>query len=207
MVKTCDFSAPEIVIIDLGVAVCIAKEDDGCPHGTPGYVPPETLETLMWFPRGDMFSMGVVMLQMIADKIPDDGPRDRSTPGGIFHEGCDTVPEIFRATREREAPLELIPDDWPLLTRLVGKLLQKRRQDRPTAAIARKDPWFYMASENETGSQNITNTGSAESWAPRAWEKLRPKGKLATVGITKAFMESNEGWQQAMGEGDDEDNE
>jgi len=180
MVKTTDYSEPEIVIIDLGVTVCMAKEDDGCPHGTPGYVPPETLETLMWFPRGDLFSMGVVMLQMVCDKIPTDGPRDRFTPGGIFHEGCESVPEIFQATRERVAPLHLMPQEWTSFTELIAKLLQKDRRIRPTAAVARKDPWF---SESDG-----TDTGSVESWAPRAWRNLRPKGKMATVGITKSFM-------------------
>jgi len=185
MVKTTEYSDPEIVIIDLGVAVCMAKEDDRSPHGTPGYVPPETLETLMWFPRGDLFSMGVVMLQMVADKIPTDGPRDRFTPGGIFHEGCETVPEIFQATREREAPLHLMPQDWTLLTDMIRRLLQKDRHDRPTAAVARKDPFF--TGDIDAGSPG-TDTGSVESWAPRAWRNLRPQGKMATVGITKSFM-------------------
>merc|ERR1719446_763044 len=103
MVKTTDFSRPQVVIIDLGVTVSMAQEDSGCPHGTPGYVPPETLDTLMWFPRGDLFSLGVVMMQVVIDKVPDlSAQRDRTTLGGIFHEGCLTANEIFEATRTRE---------------------------------------------------------------------------------------------------------
>merc|ERR1719502_2087360 len=51
MLRTSDFSEPKVVLIDLGVSTCMARANTGAPAGTPGYVPPETLETLMWFPR------------------------------------------------------------------------------------------------------------------------------------------------------------
>merc|ERR1719235_2996342 len=101
MIKATDFSQPRAVIINLGVTVSMAKEDNGCPHGTPGYVPPETLETMMWFPRGDLFSMGVVIMQMMTNKIPS------GSTCGIFQDGCKDVREIFAATRTRPAPLHL----------------------------------------------------------------------------------------------------
>merc|ERR1719446_1908809 len=107
MVKTDDHQYPEIVIIDLGVATCMAR--DGALHGTPGYVPPETLETKMWFPVGDLFSFGVVIFQMLTNKVPTD-----SRPfAGIFQEGCSDARDVFAATRSREPPFHLMPPEFP----------------------------------------------------------------------------------------------
>lgn len=174
MVKTTDLAQPQVVIIDLGVAVSMAAEDDGHPAGTPGYVPPETLETLMWFPRGDLFSMGVVILQMMIDKVSTGNYE------GIFQEGCRSVQEIFAATRSRQAPTHLLPPEMPLLMQLTEQLLQKKRKDRPTAAQALKHTWF----------QGYGEGASDESWAlSDACRRLRPKSRFATQGITKAFLD------------------
>lgn len=172
MVKTTDYANPKCVIIDLGVAVSMAKDDEGSPHGTPGYVPPETLETMIWYPRGDLFSMGVVMMQMMIGKVPSD------TTQGIFQEDCGDVREIFVATRTRAPPIHLMPPEWPELSDLVGKLLQKRRQDRPTASQALRDPWFRSGSGPDEGTAAMT-------WAMSdAAQALNPKNAFATAGIT-----------------------
>jgi serine/threonine protein kinase len=169
MVKTTDYFQPQVVIIDLGVAVSSAKQDNGMPHGTPGYVPPETLETLKWFPKGDLFSTGVLMIQMLIDKVQV----------GIFQEGCTNVQEIFVATRKREPPFHLMPPQFPLLKALVEKLLQKRRQHRPTAVQALRDPWLDGCGEGNAD----------EDWSESASRKaLRPKNRFATKGITAADM-------------------
>jgi serine/threonine protein kinase len=169
MVKTTDYFQPQVVIIDLGVAVSSAKQDNGMPHGTPGYVPPETLETLKWFPKGDLFSTGVVMIQMLIDKVQI----------GIFQEGCTNVQEIFVATRKREPPFHLMPPQFPLLKALVEKLLQKRRQHRPTAVQALRDPWLDGCGEGDAD----------EDWCDSPSRKaLRPKNKFATKGVSAADM-------------------
>merc|ERR1712232_1454588 len=40
MLKTNDFSKPEIVLIDFGVSKAMAQKANGMPGGTPGYMPP-----------------------------------------------------------------------------------------------------------------------------------------------------------------------
>eukprot|EP00408_Alexandrium_pacificum_P051245 CAMPEP_0171247922 /NCGR_PEP_ID=MMETSP0790-20130122/48746_1 /TAXON_ID=2925 /ORGANISM="Alexandrium catenella, Strain OF101" /LENGTH=77 /DNA_ID=CAMNT_0011715349 /DNA_START=30 /DNA_END=260 /DNA_ORIENTATION=- len=70
MIKRNDFQAPEIVLIDFGVSKAMAEDDNGKVYGTPGYIPPETFEMKMWFPGGDVFSMGVCVLQVIGDQVP-----------------------------------------------------------------------------------------------------------------------------------------
>merc|ERR1712007_164926 len=49
MVKTTDYSNPQVVIVDLGLAQeCVSEVSHMV--GTPGYIPPETLKTHKWYP-------------------------------------------------------------------------------------------------------------------------------------------------------------
>merc|ERR1712039_355523 len=64
MVKAKEYSDPEIVIIDYGLASADLVSNKGV-CGTPGYIPPETWSSGVWYPKGDVFSMGVVCYQML----------------------------------------------------------------------------------------------------------------------------------------------
>jgi len=54
MVKTENFHEPHVVVIDFGVARAMATAMSEL-KGTPGYIPPETMDMGKWFPRGDIF--------------------------------------------------------------------------------------------------------------------------------------------------------
>jgi len=168
MLKTSDFQNPEVVLIDFGVSRAMAAKPNGMPGGTPGYIPPETLETHKWFPRGDIFSLGVTIMQVMVDKIPPTGPRSITTPGGIFVEGCMTIKDIMQATVTREPPFHLMPALVPGLTKLLKAMLSKQMQPRPTARAVLNDPWFQ---EQRSSPASV-----------------RSKNPWATVGITKSFL-------------------
>jgi len=176
MIKKPDYLQPEVVIIDFGVSQAMA-DDTGFPRGTPGYMPPETLDTGKWFPRGDIFCMGVCMIQMVLDKIPPQGARTNLTPGGIFIEGCITIEDIMQATRSREPPIHLIPTQQKCLARLLRDMLSKNMSWRPTPAKVLKDPWFSGG-----------NT-----------QKVKGFHSRATAGITKSFLQGMEDEQLAPG--------
>lgn len=167
MLKTPNYHQPDVVIIDFGVAKAMAEPPGGLPRGTPGYMPPETLDTGKWFPRGDMFSMGVCMIQMVLDKIPPLGARTNVTPGGIFIEGLVTIEDICQATRTREPPFHLMPASMQKLTRLLRELLAKRMTWRPTPSQVLKDPWFSSVNPEHV---------------------VKGRHARATVGITKSFL-------------------
>lgn len=169
MLKTTNFRAPKVVIIDFGVCRAMVQAPNGMPGGTPGYMPPETLETKKWHPRGDVFAMGVTLLQVVIDKMPPLGARTIRTPGGIFIEGCLTVQDMFNATRTRQPPMHLVPPALGGLRQLLGKMLVKQMQGRPTARQVLEDPWLKADTRTET--------------------PLRSKSPWATVGITKSFLE------------------
>merc|ERR1719414_1800257 len=110
MIKAADFREPHIVLIDFGIARAMADNvSQTC--GTPGYIPPETWDTGKWFPKGDIFSLGVVIVQLMANKLPPLGARTPWTKGGIFLEGCATFPEIQHATKTRHLPRDPTCDE------------------------------------------------------------------------------------------------
>jgi len=171
MIKTPNFKNPDVVIIDFGVAKAMAEGPGGLPRGTPGYMPPETLDTGKWFPKGDCFCMGVCMIQMVLDMSPPLGARTNLTPGGIFIEGCITVEDMCQATRTREPPLHLMPLHMTGLTRLLRELLRKKMTRRPTTFCVLKDRWFALS---------------------RPEHKLKGRHARATDGITESFLRTTQ---------------
>eukprot|EP00933_Yihiella_yeosuensis_P010639 TRINITY_DN11737_c0_g1_i1.p1 TRINITY_DN11737_c0_g1~~TRINITY_DN11737_c0_g1_i1.p1 ORF type:complete len:621 (+),score=115.38 TRINITY_DN11737_c0_g1_i1:39-1865(+) len=168
MLKTNNMHDPQLVYIDFGVCKAMVHSPNGMPGGTPGYMPPETILQRKWFPRGDVFCLGVTFLQVLIDKMPPTGPRTTATPGGIFVEGCQTVQDIFNATRSRAAPLHLVPKSMQGLRSLFELMLDKNIQNRPTASQVLGDSWFLEASGGD--------------------RKMRSRNDWATVGITKSFL-------------------
>merc|ERR1719359_2158254 len=69
MLKNKDYAKPQIALIDFGLTKCSAGAGES--GGTPGYMPPEWFDLQIWLPRGDIFCMGVVFYQLLADKVPD----------------------------------------------------------------------------------------------------------------------------------------
>merc|ERR1712232_1046223 len=79
-----DWHAPQIVVIDFGLANKFATRSR--PGGSPGYMPPEVWESGLWTPRGDVFSIGVMMYSMRTGLHP-------------FTEGCNTIDEVKERTQ------------------------------------------------------------------------------------------------------------
>lgn len=136
MLKSVDYANPQIALIDFGLAQCSAG--DGVSGGTPGYIPPETLETSIWFPRGDIFSMGVVFFQIMADKTPS----ETTGKGGLFTEGATTMHEVVEFTKLRQPPWYLIRYQYPGVMPWLPKMLEKDLRHRPKAPMLLQDSWF-----------------------------------------------------------------
>jgi len=132
MLKDEHYETPHVMIIDLGVSVAMARKPTGDCAGTPGYVPPETYDLGKWFPVGDIFSMGVVMVQMVID------PHDV-----FFSVGCRSIEEIASATFTREPPFEKVPYEG--LEQLCKQCLDKNKDTRPRIPKVLHDPWFHGA--------------------------------------------------------------
>merc|ERR1712032_1684645 len=65
MLRVDDLRQPDVVLIDFGLAPEFLYDKETM-RGTPGYIPPETWRSHKWAPRGDCFSMGVTMFQLLS---------------------------------------------------------------------------------------------------------------------------------------------
>jgi len=178
MLRTRNLTVPEVVFIDFGLARAMAAESNGRIEGTPGYLPPEVWDTGLWFPGGDVFSMGVACMQVLVDKVPD---IVTGKGGGLFLEGCFNLKEVERATKTRTPPWHLLPQDMPGLLPLVQQLLQKELARRPRAPQVLQNPWFT--------SGPVTTIHRPE----RARQKAAPEAEshpLGTTGISWDFYNS-----------------
>lgn len=144
MLKKDQYGQPEVVIIDFGLIQTFVS-DASVIWGTPGYIAPETWECGKTFPQGDIFAMGVVIMQMLLNKIPphhDPPPGAEVLPDGIFTEGLRTMQEVGIFTRARTPPFDKLSEDFPLLPLLVRRLLEKDVRRRLGARKVLQDGWF-----------------------------------------------------------------
>jgi len=154
MLKTDNYHEPEAVLIDFGVVQALDAKRMAV-FGTPGYIAPEVWDTKLWTPRADAFSLGVVILQIMLDRVPD-SHRPRC---GIFTESTQTFKDIKAATQTREPDLSGIRASCGKrlrqLTELTEKLLVKDPSKRPSAIEASAilesglEQSFEMNSESE----------------------------------------------------------
>jgi hypothetical protein len=131
MLKTSTYQEPEVVIIDFGIVQAL-EESRTVVYGTPGYIAPEVFCSKTWCPKSDLFSLGVVIVQMLIDKIPN----DRTPRVGIFTENTVNLREIRDATQSREAPLDAMPSCHVHLQELAKQLLEKEPALRSNALQA-----------------------------------------------------------------------
>eukprot|EP00401_Gymnodinium_catenatum_P053282 CAMPEP_0117542274 /NCGR_PEP_ID=MMETSP0784-20121206/44460_1 /TAXON_ID=39447 /ORGANISM="" /LENGTH=402 /DNA_ID=CAMNT_0005339015 /DNA_START=9 /DNA_END=1214 /DNA_ORIENTATION=+ len=134
MVKNTDYEHPAIVIIDLGLASATLQANKIC--GTPGYMPPETWDHGVWYPKGDVFSMGVVVLQMLSGKIPSAEERRL----GIFQHG-GSLESIQYNTRNSAPPFEDMDPYFEDIFEWLPGALEKDLQDRLKPAEVLASEW------------------------------------------------------------------
>lgn len=129
MLKTANCFEPQVVLIDFGVTQEV-DEQRTVIYGTPGYIAPEVWDAKTWGKEGDMFSLGVVMLQLMLDRVPDSGNNC-----GIFVEDTSSYRDVRAATQNREPPFECLPASYPQLGQLARQMLQKDPSLRPSATM------------------------------------------------------------------------
>merc|ERR1740138_632412 len=70
-----DYRRPKTVLIDFGLSTNFCSGTGGA-CGTSGYIPPETIQTGDWYPKGDVFSMGIVFFQLMVGSVPTNDSND-----------------------------------------------------------------------------------------------------------------------------------
>lgn len=117
-----------LVALDLGVAAVLGADTTrltmtGSPVGSPAYMSPEQAMGAAVGPAGDLYSLGVVLYELLTGTVPFDG----SSALGTLHRHLHETPAPLRTTR---------PDLPPALEALVLWLLAKDPAQRPADANA-----------------------------------------------------------------------
>ena len=145
-----------VKLVDLG----IAKSDDisdslnttiESVFGTPAYVAPEqALDASRVDTRADIYSLGVVLFEMIAGKPPFDGPNAPQIIAQTLSE--DPFPDIR----------DYNPEVKPLLAVLIRRMCVKERDRRIP------DPTTLLAEFAKLGYKLSTPAGANVHYAPNA---------------------------------------
>jgi len=190
MLKTNNVQEPEVVIIDFGVAQdLVSDRHQFC--GTPGYIAPETLDTTTWHPKGDCFSLGVTMMQLVIDQIPEVGNGPDGAPTmlkmGIFSDGARNLDEVHQMTRVRRPPFHRMPKECVALTQLLEKLLEKKMANRITASRALMDAWFTVPS---VGDQPLPITPTPMTSRQELVPSAAPRPPATPLQVPRALAPS-----------------
>jgi tRNA A-37 threonylcarbamoyl transferase component Bud32 len=118
----------QVKIIDFGLARGVA-DDPGDPHvthdgavvGTPAYMSPERIGAGPVDARGDLFGLGVILYELLADRLPFEGPSMMAMLAAI--------------SRGSPPPLHEVASEVPVdVSDLVMRLIAHDPADRPANA-------------------------------------------------------------------------
>lgn len=112
----------EAVLTDFGlvrIAQAVTQTASGLVSGTPAYMSPEQAQGLKVDDRSDIYSLGVVLYEMIAGRIPFEGDTSWTL--------------IFKHINE---PPPAIPGIQPAVQKVIDRALAKKPEDRYQSARA-----------------------------------------------------------------------
>jgi serine/threonine protein kinase len=152
MIRNACHRHPHIVLVDFGLAR--SSVGRGISGGTLGYKPPETCSNNVWWPKGDVFSMGVVFFQLMADMVPSGSHKF-----GVFQcadidkPNCPATREEIKRKiiQERDLPIGKIEKDFPGVKDWLMPMVHKDRAERPVPLTTLRGPWF--ARDTDTFSE------------------------------------------------------
>ena len=142
-----------------------------CP-GTPAFMPPEALlEPPVYTDKLDIFTLGVVMIQIMSRQYPKPGPAHRQLPSSMLHQ---VIPEEER----RSNHIKLIRCDHPMLP-LAKQCIQNLEEKRPSSRNVCSD---LRSLKESSEYQRSKDEASVE-------HKLERESHLHQLHLTKVMME------------------
>jgi serine/threonine-protein kinase len=150
-----DLPADVVKLTDFGIAKIIdAPALTFSEHlfGTPGYIAPECIEGLPVDRRTDLYSLGVVLYEMITGALPYDG------------KGAELLTKPL--VGPPIAPSERVPGLPPELESLILRMLRKSQLDRPSDAFVVQDALNDLLRKHDAhGLPHVSFSPSAQRGA------------------------------------------
>jgi serine/threonine protein kinase len=181
LVKT-DEPFESVKVLDFGIAKLKAATggtsnltQKGMIVGTPYYMSPEQCRGEELDNRSDIYSIGIVLYQMLAGRVPFDG----TTPLAV----------VLKHNTEQPRPLrEFRPDIPPQLEKVVLRALSKKKEERQDSAV-------HLAQEFEAALHSagvplkLAGTRSAQPITPMSTHVSRPAqtAEQEPVDATRAY--------------------
>ena len=159
-------------VTDFGIARALSSADDdltqaGSVMGTATYFSPEQAQGLSVDPRSDLYSLGVVLYEMVTGRPPFAG----DTPLAIAYKHVQDQPP---------SPSTLMPTLPPGLEAIIMKLLQKKPDDRyASAEDLRMDLGRFLAGEQTIAERDAALAAAALGGAAAMATTMQP---ATTVG-------------------------
>jgi len=160
-------------VTDFGIARALASSDDdltqaGSVMGTATYFSPEQAQGLPVDPRSDLYSLGVVLYEMVTARTPFTG----DTPLAI----------AYKHVQDQPAPPNTIIPDLPTgMNAIIMKLLAKRPDDRyASAEDLRADLRRFLQGEL-TNAEREAGAGSTDAMGTAAMAAAAVAGSATMV--------------------------
>jgi tetratricopeptide (TPR) repeat protein/predicted Ser/Thr protein kinase len=168
-------------IMDFGIARSLESEEltgTGVIIGTPKYVSPEQVEGKEIDQRSDIYSLGIILYEMVTGRVPFEGDMALS----IAHKHRYEVPIEPKQINPQ------IPED---LNQVILKCLEKDRQKRFQSAEDVRDALHAIEQRMPAKEREVvdkTPTASKEITVTFALKKLRIPGLIATTLLIAAVI-------------------
>ena len=179
----------KVMLTDFGIAKVLDGEEDltseNIMMGTAKYLSPEQVRGDNLDARADLYSLGLVMYECLAGKVPFVGKNDTDTALARLHRDATDIAQ--------HRP-DIDPDAARLITRLIAREPKDRYSDASQAAAALRRIIETRKAPTPTGTARPTSDRT-----PTPGKVIRPKGHTPT-GITRqpvdtVSKENNRGQQ------------
>lgn len=139
-------------VLDFGLAWMHADTKltkTGTAPGTVSYMSPEQLQGIQVDGRADIYALGVILFEMLAGHAPFQGQNQVEIAFGVLNQAPKRLDE-------------LVPDTPTPLADLVGAMLSKDREKRPSDAEELVDRIAALQRESSLGPPTVAHLGRSE---------------------------------------------
>ena len=173
----------QVKVADFGIARAFGGDDDeltqtGSVMGTASYFSPEQAQGKPVDPRSDLYSLGIVLFEMVAGEPPFTG----SSPVSIAYKHVQEAPPLASA---------LNPAVPPQLDAIIDRLLAKHPGERYAAAedvradLRRFREGQPLAGLNGSAAPAVYGNGSAATAAIGVPDAVHPEASLPTAAVAQ----------------------